>query len=149
MEDEGIIKDVMRQFLSVNLLENPELNDVEFEVKDVTYEEIKQMDGDLYLKIVGQPNEKPQKVTRSLIDPLHSCDELDWWSDELKPNDFIVFGDNLILIYNDKLCFIPYSYDGYTVAEKLGTREMIELKTDDCLFTKILFNESERMFYIL
>lgn len=149
MEDEGVIKDVMRQFLSVNLLENPELNDVEFEVKDATYEEIKQMDGDLYLKIVGQPNEKPQKVTRSLIDPLHRCDELDWWTDELKPNDFIVFGDNLILIYNDKLCFIPYSYNGYTVSENLGIREMIELKTDDCLFTKFLFNESERMFYIL
>ena len=147
--DDGVIKDVLRQFLSVNLLENPELSDVEFEVKEATFEEIKQMDGDLYLKIIGQPNEKPKKVTRDLIDPQHTCDELDWWTDDKQPNDFIVFGDNLILIYKDKICFIPYTYNGYSISENLGTREMIELNTSDYLYTKFLFNETERMFYIL
>ena len=74
---------------------------------------------------------------------------MNWWTDNIKIRDFIVFGDNLILITTNKIYFIPYSYDGSTIRNNLGLRELLILPTSSYETTKILFNEGERCFYIM
>lgn len=160
IDNENIISNVLQQFFSVNLLENPEASDFEFEVEDITYEEMKKLDGDVYIKLVGSPQIKPYKLEELF----------NWLKDETKPwklsnfkfKSFANYHDNLILENDDEILFIPYSYDGITMTDNLGTREALRLSKYKNVFdnetetfnrvdlpTKMLFVEQDKAFYVL
>ena len=145
VDNEKVISDVLQQFFSVNLLENPELADIEYEVKNATYEEIKAMGGDLYIKKVGDLNAKPLKMQ----DALPWLSSIIWGVDfdTVKVISFNVYNDVIILETEDRILFVPYSYDGETISDALGLREALILNKN--YPTKTLFNEAERVFYIL
>ena len=134
IDNENIISNVIQQFFSVNLLENPEAADFEFDVEDITYEEMKKLDGDVYIKLVGSPQTKPYKLEELF----------NWLKDETKPwklsnfkfKSFANYHDNLILENDDEILFVPYSYDGVTMADTLGTREALRLSKYKNVFDK-------------
>lgn len=147
IDNENIISNVLQQFFSVNLLENPDIESTIYEVEEANYEDFQKMSGDIYIKIVGDITMKPQRLN----------DAFDWLLDESKPwfktyknmavTSFMVYHDNLILESDDMILFVPYSYDGKKMNDTLGVRE--ELKLAKNCPTKILFVEQERAFYIL
>jgi hypothetical protein len=120
-------------------LESPSKNDVIYEVEDATFEEIQTMTGDVYVKIIGDINEKPKKLTEAFP----------WLSylDDLKFQNLLIYNDNLILETNDNILFVPYSYDGEKFNDTLGIRELLKLPKNKP--TKILFVEQDKSFYIL
>lgn len=147
--DDKIIIDVLQQFFSVNLLENPQYSDFEYEVKDASYEEIQSMNGDLYIKLIGDIDAKPIKIQKEMFESNTDHAQFTWWNDDLQIKDFWVFDDNLIIETDDTIRFIPYKYDGQNILPNIGMRELLELSKNGYLNTKVLFNEQERMFYIL
>ena len=147
--DDKIIIDVLQQFFSVNLLENPQYSDFEYEVKDASYEEIQSMNGDLYIKLIGDIDAKPIKIQKEMFESNADHAQFTWWNDDLQIKDFWVFYDNLIIETDDAIRFIPYKYDGQNILPNIGMRELLELSKNGYLNTKVLFNEQERMFYIL
>ena len=139
IQNNDVIFDVLEQFVSVNLLENPEKADFVYEAKEATYEEIKQMDGELYIKYVGNLDEKPIKFR----DVFHWIPNIE----TLKVYSFKVYNDNVIIETDEDLIFIPYSYDGTSFTNTLGVRKLLRLPKN--YPTKVLFVEQDRMFYIL
>lgn len=139
IEDDSIINEVLQQFFSINLLENPEYNDVEFETQNVTFDEIQKMSGDLYIKLVNDPNEKPKKFT----------EVFNWIPqvENLKIKSFRIYNDVVIIDTDDEIIFAPYSYDGETMEENLGLRKLLRLSKQHP--TKALFNEQTRKFLFL
>ena len=137
--EDSIINDVMQQFLSINLLENPEYNDIEFETKSLSYEEIQNMTGDLYIKTVNDLNEKPKKFT----------DVFNWipFVEEIKIKGFRVYNNVVIIDTPDEIIFAPYSYDGENINENLGLNKLLRLPKN--VPTKALLNEETRKFLIL
>jgi hypothetical protein len=93
-------------------LENPDQADSVFEVKEVTYEESKKMTGDLYIKLIGNLEEKPYKLT----DLFYWLTDKERWGDiDFSFKTFMVYHDVLILENNKEIIFVPYSYDGSTI----------------------------------
>ena len=139
INNEQIVQNVLQQFFSINLLESPSKNDVIYEVEDATFEEIQTMTGDVYVKIIGDINEKPKKLTEAFP----------WLSnlDDLKFQNLLIYNDNLILETNDNILFVPYSYDGEKFNDTLGIRELLKLPKNKP--TRILFVEQDKSFYIL
>lgn len=149
IDDENVIVDVLQQFLSVNLLENPEKADFEYESVESTYEELKQMSGDVYVKLICDMKIKPFKLTRELFDPNKIDSRFSWFVDDYQVKNFVVFGDVMIFEDDETIHFVPYSYDGSQISSNLGIKELIELQKHDREITKILFHEADRAFYIL
>ena len=144
IDDERVIINVLQQFLSVNLLENPQFDDMIFETKDATHEELKAMDGELYIKLVGDLKARPLKF-RDVFSWIPNVENLKIYS-------FMVYNDNLIIDTKDEILFIPYQYDGKSISNNLGTRVLLKLKkvkSSVSLPTKSLFVEDSRKFYIL
>ena len=148
IDDERVIINVLQQFFSVNLLENPQFDDMVFETKDATHEELKLMDGELYIKLVGDLTARPIKF-RELFSWIPNVNDLKIYS-------FMVYNDNLIIDTEDEILFIPYSYDGAKISNNLGTRFLLKLpkkrivnEVSTKIPTKALFVEENRKFLIL
>ena len=147
-DNDAVIGDILQQFFSVNLLENPQQADSELEVKQITYEESKQMTGDLYVKLIGNLQEKPYK----LIDLFSWLQSSRWNISDFQFKSFIAYHDVLILENNDEIIFVPYSYNGSTITDSLGVREPLKISkkySTNFYPTKILFVEQDKCFYIL
>ena len=125
-------------------MENPDQSESEFEVKEVTYEESKKMTGDLYIKLIGNLDDKPYKVTDLFY---WLSDEVRWGKIDFSFKTFMVYHDVLILENNDEFLFVPYSYNGSTINDALGVREPLRLEKK--YPTKVLFSEQDKAFYIL
>lgn len=148
VEDDKVITEVLQHFFSVNLLENPEQSDIEFETsEDVTYEEIEEMEGDLFIKIVGDMYAKPIPLKEAFP-----------WLGDIKIKNFAVYRDVLILETREKFIFVPYTYDGSEIKNNLGLRGLLtfpktkrtrQTSSLETLPTKMLFVEKESVFYIL
>jgi hypothetical protein len=97
----------------------------------VTFDEIQKMSGDLYIKLVNDPNEKPKKFT----------EVFNWIPqvENLKIKSFRIYNDIVIIDTDDEIIFAPYSYDGETIEENLGLRKLLRLSKQHP--TKALFNE--------
>jgi len=119
-----------------------------FETKDATHEELKLMDGELYIKLVGDLTARPIKF-RELFSWIPNVNDLKIYS-------FMVYNDNLIIDTEDEILFIPYSYDGAKISNNLGTRFLLKLpkkrivnEVSTKIPTKALFVEENRKFLIL
>lgn len=137
--DDRVLTDLMQQFFSINILENPDYADIEFETKEATFEEIQKMSGDLYIKLVNDYEARPVKFTQ-LFEWIPNVENL-------KILSFKVYNDNVIIDTEDEIIFIPYQYDGNQITNNLNLRRLLRLPKG--IPTKTLFLEDVRKFYIL
>lgn len=123
--------------------------DFEYEAIEASYEELKEMKGDLYVKLVSDFTLNPFKITREIFDPNKEDGRFRWFVDDYQVKNFYVFGDVMIFEDEEALHFVPYVYDGNTISSNLGIGELLELEKKDRKVTKLLFNEADRAFYVL
>ena len=92
----------------------------------------------MFVKLIGQ---KPKSFN----------EVFDW----IKLNDekFInisIVTKTLVLETDKRYLFIPYDYDGETIIDTLGIKELYEVeKNDKFVKTELLYNETDRCFYLL
>lgn len=123
--------------------------DFEYEAIEASYEELKEMKGELYVKLVSDFTIKPFKITREIFDPNKNDGRFRWFVDDYQVKNFYVFGDVMIFEDEEALHFVPYVYDGNTISSNLGIGELLELEKKDRKVTKLLFHEADRAFYVL
>lgn len=151
INNESIIQNVLQQFFSINLLENPELAETEFEVIEASYEDMQKIGGDLYIKLINDMTIKPYKLQDLCpwLEDLQKSWKLDFST--IKIYGFNVYHDKIILDVENggirEFLFIPYNYDGISFNDDLGVREALRLKQN--YPSKLLFNEQDKAFYIL
>lgn len=142
-EQDNIITQVITPFLSINLLDevNKNLNEITFQTTNASFEQMKNANGDLFIKLTDSIDSKPQKLQ----------DVFTWLSDEIANGiiNFQVIHQTIIIQTQKELIFAPYSWNGTTINNPLGIRQLYKLQKNDYLTTKLLYNEIDQMFYIL
>lgn len=130
LPNDNIDNTTIADFLSHNLYDRQEV--------EVTFADTVNEGGELFVKLIGQ---KPKSFN----------EVFDW----IKLNDekFInisIVTKTLVLETDKRYLFIPYDYDGETIIDTLGIKELYEVEKDDKFVkTELLYNETDRCFYLL
>lgn len=136
-DDDTVIKEVLLPFMSQNVFDNPDYKVI---VDDSKWEDYNKKGGELYIKLCNSLYDKPKKFN-----------EIFPWVDLNGEQivDIHVIHEVLIIETETKIKFIPYNYNGETISNTLGLRELLELDKSKFLANKIIYLENERVFYIL
>ena len=142
-EQDNIITEVITPFLSINLLDqvNKNHNDIIIQTTSASFEQMKQANGDLFVKLTDSIQSKPRKLQ----------DVFTWLANEIEKGviDFQIIHQTIIIQTEKEIIFSPYKWDGTTITNPLGIKQMYKLQKGDYLTTKLLYNEVDQMFYIL
>ena len=135
-ENDAIIKEVLLPFLSQNVFEDP---DYEIFIDNTPWDEYDNLGGELYIKLCNSLYGKPQKFNEVFT----------WVNlDDEKITNIHIINKTLILETKTKIKFVPYFYDGNTISNTLGLKEMLEIDKSKFIATKIIYVENEKKFYI-
>jgi hypothetical protein len=161
-EEDNVITNVIRPFLSINLLDKTgsKYSDVKFESESITFEQMQEEKGTLYIKLTDDLYSKPQKLTEAFGWVAKASNLLEDIDDKIV--NFSVMYNTLILETEDEFIFIPYLYDGKQIIDNLGVKELYRIpkkgkifegtdkeRTYEFIDNKLLFVEEDKAFYIL
>ena len=161
-EEDNVITNVIRPFLSINLLDKTgsKYSDVKFESEAMTFEQMQEEKGTLYIKLTDDLYSKPQKLTEAFSWVAKASNLLEDIDDKIV--NFSVMYNTLILETEDEFIFIPYLYDGKQIIDNLGVKELYRIpkkgkifvgtdkeRTYEFIDNKLLFVEEDKAFYIL
>ena len=149
LTDNGIINQVKSNFFTKQ-------EDVTVEITKMSFEDIANSTGELYVKLLGK---KPVKFF-----DLESFSFIkDVVSDEKMVNFYIV-SNIIVLETENRYVFVQYEYDGENITHNLGVKELYNISKKEIKIkcktteedkitaidkTSLLYNESDNCFYLL
>jgi hypothetical protein len=146
LPEDNINNQTVENFFSHNLYDNKEV-DVVFEEK--SFDEID--GGELFVKLVGQ---KPKKFNEIFNWVMGEREEEDEENEKVEEKekfiDISIVTKTIILETNKRFLFIPYEYDGESIINTLGIKELYEVnKEEKYIKSELLYNETDKCFYLL
>lgn len=136
LPEDNINNETFKDFFSHNLYDN---KDVEVIFNDTSFDEIE--GGVLFVKLVGQ---KPKKFNE-----IFNWDKVKLHDDE-KVVDISIVTQTIVIETNQRFLFIPYDYDGESIIDTLGIKELYEVnKEEKYIKSELLYNETDKCFYLL
>ena len=142
-EQDNIITEVINPFLSVNLLDevNKKLNDITIQTTSLSFEQMKQSKGQIFVKLTDSIQSTPKKLQ----------EVFPWIDAYVSDNivDFSVIHQTIIIETDTQFLFVPYLWNGSEISNPLGINQLYKLDKSDYIITKLLYNELKQMFYIL
>lgn len=135
---ENVIDDVILDFASKDVF-----NDESIKVTKVktSFDELHKKTGELYIKILNDYDGRPQLFK----------DVFNWvnWTKYGEIINFSIVRDTVIVETTSHVLFIAYTYDGETISNSLGVKELFVLPKEDYEYTKLQFVENQNKVYIL
>lgn len=136
LPEDNINNQTVADFFSHNVYDRKEV-EVVFEEK--SFDEID--GGELFVKLVGQ---KPKK-----FQDIFNWDKVKLHDDE-KVADISIVTKTIVVETNQRFLFIPYDYDGESIIDTLGIKELYEVnKEEKYIKSELLYNETDKCFYLL
>jgi hypothetical protein len=136
LPEDNINNETVADFFSNNLYDN---KTVEVIFNDTSFDEIE--GGELFVKLVGQ---KPKK-----FQDIFNWEKVKLLDDE-KVVDISIVTKTIIVETNKRFLFIPYEYDGESIINTLGIKELYEVnKEEKYIKSELLYNETDKCFYLL
>ena len=136
LPEDNINNQTVADFFSHNVYDRKEV-EVVFEEK--SFDEIE--GGELFVKLVGQ---KPKRFNE-----IFNWDKVNLPDGE-NVVDISIVTQTIVVETNKRFLFIPYEYDGESIIDTLGIKELYEVnKEEKYIKSELLYNETDKCFYLL
>ena len=137
-----IIKDVISELFSINLVENPQKNEIELNFEQKDWKDLQKQSGILYVKRVDDYTKRPTMIQDDQVFKKYiSVDD--------QILSFNIIQDTLVLETTKEIKFIPYKWDGQNFVDTLEMKQLLSIVKHGFMATKILYNEDKQCFDVL
>lgn len=137
-DNENILADVLLDFMSKNMIDD---NEVKIQKKHTSFDELRNSKGQMFVRTCDSLQTKPMNIK----DVFSSFN----WQNLGEPIDFAIIKSNVIIETDKSFVFIPYSFDGFTIKDELGLRELFVIDKSNNISSKLLYVEDKGIVYIL